>query len=159
MRSNVNPVFVFVVMGIVFVFIAYKAVSALYLDEEFDTHARRTTATVEQAWTTRGSKGSIHYHARYHFLDDQGVRWTDSGPIAPTTYGQLRVGEVVPVKYLNTNPAHSRIAWPVEEQWHWHQDEIMAGVALFMGGVATLIFMSKRRSGQFARAQPPADRF
>ena len=146
MRSKkVNPIFGLIVFGIIFAGIVIMACRALYLDEKFDQKVQRSQATVEHYWTTTGSKGSTHYHVRYHFGDEKGLTWTVNTAIGRGTYIRLHTGDIVPVKYLDGDPGDSRIDWPIEEQWHWHQDETLACVGLFMGALMFLIFASQRR--------------
>ena len=145
MRSNAHPVLALIVVGLMFVVIASEAAHGLYLDEEFDTSTLRSQATIDQDWTTHGSKGGTHYHSRYHFVDEQGRSWIDSSEVAPATYQRLKVGAVVAVKYLSADPDQSRFDLPDEDKWHWHQDEILGCVGLFMGGFGLLFLFAKRR--------------
>jgi hypothetical protein len=142
--KTVNPIFGLIGFGFVFLGIISLALRGLYLDEEFDTNARRSEATIDQVWTTTGSKGSTHYHARYHFIDDVGMSWVDNSTVALTSYRSLQSGSMVPVKYLESDPGQSRIDWPSEREWHWRQDESLACIGLVVGGFGLLIFLARR---------------
>lgn len=143
--KTVNPVVVLVVMAIMSAIVLSMAVRGFYLDEQFNTIAHRSQGTVDNAWATAGGKGRTNYHVSYRFLDEVGLPWTDTALVAQATYLRLHAGDIVPVKYLAGDPRQSRIDWPEEDQWHWHESEVQLCAGLVIGGVGFLIWIFRRR--------------
>ena len=118
----------FVLMGCLFLCLGAHQ---LWLDREFDGNVGRAKATIARLWTSGGGKGGTTHEASYIYAAQAGGMQEGDSQVGRATYSQMRVGQQVPIKYLLSDPTESRIDWPVEEEFHWHND----------GGITALAFV------------------
>jgi len=140
-----HPVIARIAVGVFFLILMSMALQGLYQDEQFE-NAPRSQGTVERSWTTYGRKGSTRYHVSYDFADVHGRIWAVHNDTSQGTYGSVHMGTIVPVRYLATDPNQSRIDWPNEMQYHWHQDKVLFCIALVLGVFFALMSFAARKS-------------
>ena len=140
-RTRLRPVVGLLVVGFFFAALMTLAVHFIRLDEQFDQSTHRSRATIEYAWRTSG-KGA-HDDVRLHFRDDHDRMWTDTiNDVSRGTFASMKVGTIVPIKYLAEDPGQCRIDLPNESQYHWDKDKILLYLALGVGAVWVLVFVS-----------------
>ena len=141
------------VIGFLMVFVACMVLATtgrnLNRGWEFDRTPLRSTAVIDRSWTTRGSKGSTHYHAAYHYeIDGVSYHATDV-PVASWTYSQLHELQQVPIRYLPQDFKQTRIDWDAERNSQERNDEVGVAIALVMGimGILIVIFAKPSQDG------------
>jgi hypothetical protein len=132
--TKASSIFGLIATGFFVLILVTISLPGLYRDEQFDQSTSRSQGTIEQEWTTYGSKSGIHYHVRYHFADDHGRLWTIDTQVAPGTYPGLE-----------DDPRQTRIDGPVEAEFHWHKDKVLFGVPLVVALFLLLIVWSNHR--------------
>jgi hypothetical protein len=145
-RSTLNPIFGIICIWVFSAGFMYISLHGLYRDKQLDESTHRSQGTVEHDWSSLGRKGGTHYHVRYHFADDQNRLWTvTDDDVSPGTFRSVSTGTILPVKYLADDPSQSRIDWPNETQYHWHNDKVLFYIALGLAVICVLVTTGKRR--------------
>jgi len=126
----------FVLFGCVFLGLGIRQ---LYLDWEFDGKVGRATSTIERLWISSSGKHGTDYDIRCRYEVGDGQFVESDSMIGRTTYGQIHVGEQIPIKFLLQDPSVSRIDSSIEQQRNWHNDEAVAVFALVFTAIGALI--------------------